>query len=128
MDRVLAERGRKDDTNPRYEDPLPDYAKEWVTKLSESYPHWPAGAVRAGVELYLEKPEMFSRENIEKWKKTELPDWLKNPVLQGDIINVEPGSERHVELEALCDRLKAEQTCEVVPAEESSLRTGEEVS
>lgn len=101
---------------PRYEDPLPDFAKAWVDYLEQRYSHWPAGSVRAFVELYLAKPEAFTPENIEAWAKTELPPELKNTPKEGVITNIPVGTPEHAAIEAKLEQIRQEHTSEIVPA------------
>jgi hypothetical protein len=41
--------------------------------MQKDNPNMPVGYARAMVELYLMKPELFSKDNIDNWSKTRVP-------------------------------------------------------
>jgi len=96
------------------QDDFPDYAKAWVAELTKQYAHWPAGSVKAIVEMYLKRPELFHPDIIAKWGETRLPDEIANPPRQGVIETYALDSEEHAKLQAMTDAIAEQQRAEVV--------------
>jgi hypothetical protein len=97
-----------------YDDPMPQFAREWVAELAESYPQWPVSSIKAIVEMYLKNPGMFDPAVIAKWRETQLPDDLANPPREGVIVTYPVDSPEHAALEAATADIARQQTAEIV--------------
>jgi hypothetical protein len=61
--------------------------KRWISNLERDYPDLPMGYARAMTELYLSKPELFDKENIDRWAETPVP---KQEVVPGHMSVMSP--------------------------------------
>ena len=52
---------------------LTDVHKKWVSNLQKDNPNLPVGYARGIVELYLSQPELFTKENVDRWAAEKPP-------------------------------------------------------
>ena len=89
---------------------LTDEQKGWIEAIEADAPHLPLGYAKAMVELYISNPELFTEENLDKWRNTPVPARERTDghaeLLTGDAA------------EDMFDKMKTHVgTCEIVPLE-----------
>lgn len=89
-----------------------EHAK-WIEQLEAENPDLPIGYARAIVQWYLEDPDVFTEEQIEKWQNTPVPKLERT---QGHAETY-----TGAEAEALYQKMLAScSSAQVVPLEENS--------
>lgn len=68
--------------------PLTPEQRRWIANLERDFQHLPMGYARAMVEMYIENPDFFTKENIDRLAELPPPDLpmgeAKLEILTGD--------------------------------------------